>query len=292
MADGGRSVEASSPWKGAVHTVAFSADGTLLAIGTRGRRLVEVWDLASRRRRHSFALPGANAPSPCLLPRRKNAGRREHDGTTVLWDLETGQAVGRPLVGLRGAVEHVTIDADASHITTASATGVASWDLQGTALSTHRRLGFPDRVRLSGRDLQPRWTPSRHDRPEGQLSIRDKVTLQPRGRSVRTASSDCCSYVAAFSPDGRSVVAGSGAQLSSIDVRTRTVDRPPLDVGAPLSDLEFSQDGRLLAVGTNEGTAVLVDVERWSIRRRVAVSRDRARTGPAPDSADAKSGSL
>jgi WD40 repeat protein len=71
------------------------------------------------------------------------------------------------------------------------------------------------------------------------------------------------------------VVAGAGDHLSSIDVRAGTVDRPPLDMGAQLTDLEFSRDGTLLAVGAGDGTAAIVDVERWSVRRRVAVSSGR-----------------
>jgi WD40 repeat protein len=113
---------------------------------------------------------------------------------------------------------------------------------------------------------------------EGQLSILDAATLQRRGELVPTGSSHCCSYVAAFSPDGRSVVAGAGATLASVDVRAGAVDRPPLDVGEPMAELEFSPDGTLLAVGTIEGSAVLVDVKRWSVRRRVAVSRSGARS--------------
>jgi WD40 repeat protein len=116
----------------------------------------------------------------------------------------------------------------------------------------------------------------------GQLSLWDGATLEPRGAPVPSGSSHCCSYVAAYHPDGRSVVAASGPLLTSVDVRAGAVDRPPLDVGEPLSDLNFSRDGKLLAVGTNEGTAAIVDVERWSIRRRVAVDLDDRTVGDTP----------
>ncbi|MEO6628447.1 MAG: TIR domain-containing protein, partial [Aquihabitans sp.] len=279
VADGGRSVRSEFSLEGSSDSVAFSADATLLATASTGRRLVNVWDVASRRRRHSFAFPGAMPSALSFFRDGSTLAAGNLDGTTVLWDLETGQTIGRPLVGLRGAVEHVTIDADASHITTASATGVASWDLEGTALSTRRRFLGP----VTGASVSVSFSRDGHRvttiGPQGQLSILDRTTLQSRGEPVATASSHCCSYDAAFSPDGRSVVAGAGAQLSFIDVGTRTVSRPPLDVGAPLYELEFSQDGKLLAVGTSEGTAVLVDVERWSIRRHVAGSRDRTSAG-------------
>jgi WD40 repeat protein len=251
--------------------VAFSADGALLAVVRD--RLVDVWDLAARQLRHSLAFPGA---SPLALSFSRDGGTLatgNADGTTVVWDLETGHAVGQPLAGLRGAVEHMTIDAGGSIITTASASGVASWDLQGTALSTHRPL------RPSTRTAQSvAFSPDGHLVAtigiEGQLSIRDPDTLGRQGELVSTGSSHCCSSVAAYAPDGRTVVAGAGAHLSSIDVQARAVDRPPLDLGEPMADLEFSRDGELLAIGTNEGTAVIVDVERWSVRGRVTVPLD------------------
>jgi WD40 repeat protein len=170
-------------------------------------------------------------------------------------------------------VEHVTVDADASRVTAASATGVASWDLRATALSTHLSFGraptTSQGVTFSpdGRDLATIGS-------EGQLSLWDGATLERRAAPVPTASSHCCSYVAAYHPDGRSVVAASGSQLSSIDVRAGAVDRSPLDLGGPVADLNFSRDGKLLAVGTADGTAAIVDVERWSVRRRVVVDLD------------------
>jgi WD40 repeat protein len=274
VADGGRSVRLEFLLEGHFGSlsVAFSADGALLGAGGGG--LVDVWDVASRQRRHSLAFPGARPNALSFSPDGGTLATGNADGTTVVWDLETGHAVGQPLVGLRGAVEHLTIDAGGSHITTASASGVASWDLQGTALSTHRRLGSSGRQVSQGVAFSPDGHQMATIGYEGQLSIRDAVTLERQGEVVPTGSSHCCSYVAAFSPDGRSVAAGSGNYLSFIDVMAGAVDRPPLDLGEPMTELEFSRDGKLLAVGTNEGTAAIVDVERWAVRRRVTVPLD------------------
>jgi WD40 repeat protein/serine/threonine protein kinase/energy-coupling factor transporter ATP-binding protein EcfA2 len=275
--DGGQSVTTEFSLEGSSLAVAFSADGALLAVARIDDRLVDVWDVASRRRRHSFRLPA----TPIALSFSRDGetlAAGNDDGTTVAWDLESGQAVGRPLAGLRGPAEHVTVDAETSHITAASATGVASWDLQETALSTHRSLGpVPAGAPIA---QSVAFSPDGHEvatiGSDGELSIRDAITLQRRGDPVPTGAGRCCRALAvAFSPDGRSVVAGAGSHLSSVDVRAGAVERPPLDVGAPLSDLEFSRDGKLVAAGTGDGTVALVDVERWSVRRRVPVSSGR-----------------
>jgi WD40 repeat protein len=289
VADGGQSVATEFTLDGPSHAVAFSGDGALIAVARADDRLVDVWDVASRQRLHSFRPPEAVDDSALsfAVSFSQDGGTvaaGNADGTTVAWDLESDRLVGPPLVGLRGAAEHVTIGANASHVTTASATGVASWDLQGTALSTRQdtdhslesdSVAFsPDGHHVATIDM------------EGLLSIRDAVTLRPQGDPVPTAAPKCCYPVAAFSPDGRSVVGGVGDHLSSVDVRAGAVDRPPLDMGAEVSDLDFSRDGRLLAVGVGNGTVAIVDVQRWSVRRRGVVSGREAGVSRSSDFAN------
>ena len=173
IADGGHSVTAEPKIEGLSHAVAFSADSAQLAVARADARLVDVWDLASRQRRHSFRLPEASVSSLSFAVSFSGDGGTlaagNDDGTTIVWDLRTGLIVGRPLVGLRGAAEHVTLNVDASHVITASATGVASWDLERTALSTSRRLDSP--VEISSQSVA--FSPDGHRvatiGPNGQL---------------------------------------------------------------------------------------------------------------------------
>ena len=204
----GRRLERTSPSALTARFSPWRADGGL----------VDVWDVASRQRRHSLMSPGA---TPIALSFSRDGGTLaagNTDGTTVVWDLETGQAVGQPLAGLRGAVEHVTIDDDASHITTASATGVASWDLQGTALSTHRSLGPSPVGLLIAQSVA--FSPDGHHVAtigfDGQLSIRDGVTLSAGRGVLPTGAAQVLGHAVAFSPDGRFVVAGAGSHLSAL----------------------------------------------------------------------------
>ncbi len=88
--------------------------------------------------------------------------------------------------------------------------------------------------------------------PDGKLVQQKFVDVD--GRSVRIHS-------LAFSPDGMRLAVGtSGQQVSVLDVTTQTVVRDLRTAGVWIQDLEFSDDGKLLAAAMHDGG----NVELWT----------------------------
>ena len=132
---------------------------------------------------------------------------------------------------------------------------------------------------------------------DGQLALFDSPTLQRRGPLIPTASTD--TFVLgdfsfpglAFGANGHAYTA-AGTAVSDIDVRSRTVAARALRIRRQATDLDRSADGRLLAIGDTGGTVTLVDVARWSIRRRTKlhVANSAVVVALSPDSRLAVSG--
>lgn len=249
--------------------VAFSPDGTLLATG--GPQAVDVWDIASGQRRVTLRV--ASLESTLLFsPDGLSLAVGQDDGAITFWDIRTGEMIGEPLVGLRGAVTRLAFAADGS-LVTASATGAATWDLTGTALSRNAQIAsLPEDIVN---------TPALGFGPDGrdiatydlQLSIFDASSLKRRGEPIQAAAPyryppGPWAPGLAFSPNGQLFVAGP-TELSSVDVKSRAVTRTPLQIDElGTSDLDMSRDGQLLAVGDYGGHVTLVNAARWSVRRR------------------------
>src|SRR5215213_1626714 len=106
-----------------------------------------------------------------------------------LWDVGTGQPVGEPLVGLRGAVLHVRFGATARQLVTASATGGAVWNLGGEALSRRAQIAAPPAGSVVPDDVA--FSPNGRELAtvdgNGRVSLLDASTLEPQGESIPTA---------------------------------------------------------------------------------------------------------
>ena len=249
--------------------VALSADGRLLATGSPGA--VEVWDVASNQLRVVLRV-GALTGALRFSPDGSTLAVGQGDGATTLWNVATGELVGTPLIGLRGAVTHLSFGAD-GNLVTASAAGAAIWDLKGTALSRATQIApLP-----TGNVILPAVAFSNDGREvatfAGQLSFFDAASLQRRGAPIPTAEpsplvlGDLSFPGLAFSASGHAYAA-AGTTVSDVEVGSRTIPRSPLRLDRQATDLDLSGDGRLLAFGDTGGTVTLADVDRWSIRRR------------------------
>ena len=253
-------------------------DGTLLATG--GPHAVDVWDIASDHMRVALrvaTLEGALHFSPD----GSTLAVGQDDGATTFWDIRTGEMIGEPLVGLRGAVKRLAFGADGS-LVTASATGAAMWDLTRPALSRATKISpLPGQRRASCLGFQSRRTTHRDLRP--QLSIFDPSTVKRRGAPIQTAAPGKLVPRGRGSPGWRSArtVTPSPAAGTAVPISTAISNSHPraTTVGRAATDLDRSPDGQLFAVGDAGGQS------RSSTSRAGRSGAERSsmwRTAPSP----------
>jgi WD40 repeat protein/tetratricopeptide (TPR) repeat protein len=226
---------------GAVNTAGFSSDGQRL-ITSSADKTARVWDLANAGatirllEKSSFAQVARISPDGLLIA--VAAGNKVR-----LWDAATGQLVRELPAGVGNrSISSVAFSPTDNRLLAVGYGGqpdvsVALWDIDaGTEL-----------VRL----------PSPVDLPAFQL--------EPNARAVGAL---------AFSPDGKYLVAGFGSKSSIVPPRksslsvwepgTRRLIRSLAGHTGYCVSLDFSRDGRLLASGSHDGTAILWSTATWT----------------------------
>jgi WD40 repeat protein len=258
-------------WEG----VDFSPDGRTMAIaGGEGR--VELWDVATRRKRRELTDPAAAASGdPGLATVRYSpngrviaAGAQETNHVT-LWDAATGRVIGRPITTHppgSGGAHAIAFSPDSKRIAVPGAPGtVGIWKV-----ATGRRVGKP--LTIGSDDVDEAIfagggrTLIASDE-SGSVSMVDIATGRPIRRPLSVGDEPAGSL--ALSPNGRLLAAASSEGPVLVwDTRTgRSYGSPLTADTSPVSDIEFSPDGEAL-VSSHLRSAVI-----WNMNGEQAIGR-------------------
>jgi WD40 repeat protein len=264
---------ASTPGSGnLVYSLAFSQDGTMLASSGSTDGLVYLWDVRSLAapdiaRREGGGVSSLLADFPAVVwgldfnPDGTMLGMSVLNGTIQIWDVETGQRIGEPLIGHTHpwplSVEFSpdgTILASGSFDQSVRLWDVATGEQIGEPLLGHTEKTSFIVFSLDGAIL---FTTS-HD-----ATIRrwDVATGQPIGEPLTGHTGPITGVD--LSPDGTTLATPSSDGTARLwDAMTgEPVGEPFTGHPRGAAGIDFSPDGGILAVGSFGGIILLWDVE-------------------------------
>jgi WD40 repeat protein len=183
-----------------------------------------------------------------------------NDGRIVLWDVESRQLIGQPLVGHTSSVSSISFSPDGNTLAAGSSDQtIILWDVEsrqpiGQPLSGHSGGVITVAFSPDGKTLASGGY-------DGTIILWDMETGQVIGQPLAEHSYWVSSV--AFSPDGKILASGSYDETIILwDVRTRQPIGEPLNGNAFfVTSVAFSPDGKILAAGNFDSTVILWDVE-------------------------------
>ena len=256
-----------------LHTVRYSPDGSVIAGGGIEDNHVTLWDAVSGRvigapiETNPPQLGGAQ--SIAFSPDSKRIAVPGATGTVGLWDVTTGNRVGRPLViGEEYVAEAIFAEGGRTVIASDDSGSVSTVDV-----ATGRPIGRPLSVGdepADSLDLSPDGRLLAAASFDGSVFVWDTKTGIPFG-SPLTADTSPINDVE-FSPDGRTLVSSHVGSAVVWNMGGEQAIGKPLGVPADLTtDVSFSHDGTRLAVGRFDGKAIVYDAETRRQVRRIAI---------------------
>jgi WD40 repeat protein/DNA-binding SARP family transcriptional activator len=247
-----------------LHALALSPDGLTAAVGVKGG--LQLVDLRSEAVRAAAGNVEGRPNWVSFSPDGETVVSTNVDGTVTLWDVESAT----PRETLRGHsndVEQPAFSPDGETLYTVSHDGTAiAWDLTGKrGLGRHFTFTHDRTFSADGFDAHPG-----EFSPDGQLiavglkergiALWDARELTPIGAPLLETGGEVKTL--AFTPDGRTLAAGTNSSVTLWDVRSRSRLHGPLDAGdaALLVGVGFSPDGSTLATASDELGVRLWDV--------------------------------
>jgi eukaryotic-like serine/threonine-protein kinase len=272
-----------------ISAVAFSPDGRTVAAG--GMENIKLWDVATGKQRAVFQQPGTTCLAFSQDGQTLAAGSWRHwESSPRLWDIPSGRG-SSPLPGASAHVDSIAFSHDGKTVAAALHDGkVLFWDLASKQIRSRFQphtaatsIAFsPDDAllitcssygdeRMKVWDLsggEPRMVLDKEGAaciafsPDGKtIAAGSSLWDVPTGRRKATLPGHRGKILSiAYSPDGKTVATACVDRMVRLfDVATGT-ERLSHAHGAPVHSLAFSPDGKALATGSGDGKLKLWDM--------------------------------
>ncbi|KJA27642.1 hypothetical protein HYPSUDRAFT_197834 [Hypholoma sublateritium FD-334 SS-4] len=204
-----------------------------------------------------FVLHGHTEPvssvATALSPDGKRIASGSYDGTVQIWDLETGEQVGKPLRGHTDQITSVAFSSDGRRVVSGSDDKTLRiWDLE-----TGKQVGRPWQGHTSyitSIAVSPDGTRVASGSLDKTVRIWNSQTGTQAGEQYKGHTSSVRSV--AFSPDGKRIVSGSwDGSVRIWDLETGNQVWKPLRGHTNwVLSVAFSADGKHIVSGSADGT--------------------------------------
>ncbi|KAI9785620.1 MAG: hypothetical protein M1816_000367 [Peltula sp. TS41687] len=241
---------------GAVSSVAFSADGKLIASGSADQT-VKLWDAATGALQQTLEGHSGGVMSVAFSADGKLIASGSADRTVKLWDAATG-ALQQTLEGHSDQVFSVAFSADGKLIASGSIRTVNLWDAATGALQQTleghsdgvKSVAFSADGKLIASGSYDR-TVNLWDAATGAL----QQTLEDHSGGVESV---------AFSADGKLIASGS---YQTGDAATGALQQTLEGHSDGVNSVAFSADGKLIVSGSSDGTVKLWDAATGALQQ-------------------------
>jgi WD40 repeat protein len=278
-----------------ISAIAFSGDGTKLATAD-AQGTIKIWTDAQKLTSKSTALWTLKGHQAAITTVGSSIdGKRfvsgSADKTVRVWDLENAGAAIRPLEYSSGDCWVARFSSDGQLIAAADGNSVRLWDAATGRLV--RDLSAGDTSRVFSLAFSPTDSNLLATGHGGRANV-SYVSLWDIHAGTEIArlpgATDLPGFqvteytgpvgALAFSPDGKYLVAGFGSKwfLSPVrspnplkvwEVATRRLVRRLNGHTGYCVSLDFSRDGKLLASGSRDGTALIWSTETWGATHKI-----------------------
>jgi WD40 repeat protein len=273
---------------GGVHSVAFSPVESILATAG-GDHTAMLWDVSTATPRWRRTLHGHGGKIYRLAfdPTGHLLATAAFDNTAKLWDAASGELL-RTIKSHADQLRDLAFSSDGRHLALTSADGTgslhdlaASNDPDGSSVVVKHNSTAPG-IQASAVAFHPnlpRWVTAGWD---GALQLWDldgrNLGSIVRSGSARTAPPKFVDI--AFSPDGAEITALSNHTLYAWP--TSSFGRSPAEPStvvavatrSPCSSIEYSRDGKQLAVGCGDGGVRLYDAATRTLLKTITAHAD------------------
>jgi RNA polymerase sigma factor (sigma-70 family) len=268
--------------KAAVRSVAFSPDGTLLASGERDS--ARLWDVQKRKRVAVFKKNNTIVESVAFSPDGRILASVD-DSCIRLWDTRRNRAIGvlgpEPLhespIRFNSIIRSVAFSPDGTLLASGGIDNTLRlWDVQ------KRQEIFMHKLAQQGNIMAVAFSPDgktlavagTHKKiylwsaPEQELiTTLNTSTIVwkwsvPEQELIETLKTPAIVWTLAFSPDGRFLAAGTGAEIRVWDIKTQT-EVTTLRCMYLVTSIAFSHDGKKVVAGSLDGTIRVWDTDKF-----------------------------